>query len=96
MDNNHRDLNQEALDHAYGTSPKELAKQKEESEKLASIIVSTFESENGQACLEWLEETYFNQVSHTVGDSHSTAFKEGSRFVVLTIKSLINQASNKG
>lgn len=54
-----------------------------------------FRSQFGNEFMSWLEDTYYNQISHTKGDSHQTAFLEGGRDVVFDIKKRIEKYGSK-
>ena len=52
----------------------------------------TFGSESGERVLEDLKKRCgFNMTTHIKGDSHESAFLEGSRAVVLFIKNMLNK-----
>lgn len=64
-------------------------------------MADMFKSQFGKEFMEWLDLTYFNQISHNRGDSHQTAFNEGGRDVVFDIKKRIekygrNQTTDAG
>lgn len=86
-----RDLNQEALDGIYG-SKEDQAKEAEAERRLNSLYINTFSTESGAALLTHMDEL-FGQISHTPGDPYHTAYREGQRSVVLHIKQIINQAN---
>lgn len=44
---------------------------------------------------ELTNECYFNDVSFVIGDSHSTAFNEGKRYVLLHILDMISASKKK-
>ena len=53
---------------------------------------TTFGSEGGQRVLEDLKKRCsFNSTTHIKGDSHESAYLEGSRSVVLFINNMINK-----
>lgn len=53
---------------------------------------TTFGSESGQRVLEDLKKRCsFNSTTHIKGDSHESAYLEGSRSVVLFINNMINK-----
>ncbi len=53
---------------------------------------TTFGSESGQRVLEDLKKRCsFNTTTHIKGDSHESAYLEGSRSVVLFINNMINK-----
>jgi hypothetical protein len=52
----------------------------------------TFESENGKKVLEDLEKRCsYHTTTHIKGDSHESAFLEGTRSVILFIKNMLNK-----
>ena len=52
----------------------------------------TFGSESGQRVLDDLERRCsFHHTTHVKGDSHESAFLEGSRSVVLFVKNMLNK-----
>ena len=51
-----------------------------------------FESDNGKKVLEDLEKRCsYHTTTHIKGDSHESAFLEGTRSVVLFIKNMLNK-----
>nr|BAR32398.1 hypothetical protein [uncultured Mediterranean phage uvMED] len=53
---------------------------------------TTFGSESGQRVLEDLKKRCsFNSTTHIKGDSHESAYLEGSRSVVLFVNNMINK-----
>ena len=53
---------------------------------------TTFGSESGQRVLDDLKKRCsFNSTTHIKGDSHESAYLEGSRSVVLFINNMINK-----
>lgn len=45
-----------------------------------------FETIDGKAVLEYLENKYYNKRTYSKGDAHHTSFREGQRDVVLEIR----------
>jgi|TARA_R100000329_G_C7463936_1_gene163404 acyl-CoA-binding protein len=64
-------------------------------EDLKQLIISykqVFTSDHGKKVLEDLEKRCsFNATTHVKGDSHESAFLEGTRSVVLFIKNMLNK-----
>ena len=53
---------------------------------------TTFGSESGQRVLDDLKKRCsFNSTTHIKGDSHESAYLEGSRSVVLFVNNMINK-----
>lgn len=51
-----------------------------------------FESDNGKKVLEDLEKRCsYHTTTHIKGDSHESAFLEGTRSVILFIKNMLNK-----
>ena len=64
----------------------------EDLKQLAVAYKQVFESDNGQKVLEDLEKRCsFYTTTHVKGDSHESAFLEGTRSVVLFIKNMLNK-----
>lgn len=64
----------------------------EDLKQLAVAYKQVFESDNGQKVLEDLEKRCsFYTTTHIKGDSHESAFLEGTRSVVLFIKNMLNK-----
>lgn len=61
-------------------------------EQLMIAYKQVFESDNGKKVLEDLEKRCsYHSTTHIKGDSHESAFLEGTRSVVLFIKNMLNK-----
>ena len=61
-------------------------------EQLIIAYKQVFESDNGKKVLEDLEKRCsYHTTTHIKGDSHESAFLEGTRSVVLFIKNMLNK-----
>ena len=61
-------------------------------EQLNIAYKQVFESDNGKKVLEDLEKRCsYHSTTHIKGDSHESAFLEGTRSVVLFIKNMLNK-----
>ena len=61
-------------------------------EQLIIAYKQVFESDNGKKVLEDLERRCgYHTTTHIKGDSHESAFLEGTRSVVLFIKNMLNK-----
>jgi|TARA_R100001082_G_scaffold31901_1_gene16381 acyl-CoA-binding protein len=61
-------------------------------EQLNIAYKQVFESDNGKKVLEDLEKRCsYHTTTHIKGDSHESAFLEGTRSVVLFIKNMLNK-----
>ena len=61
-------------------------------EQLNIAYKQVFESDNGKKVLEDLEKRCsFHTTTHIKGDSHESAFLEGTRSVILFIKNMLNK-----
>lgn len=81
----------EELDAAGQTPDIRAVEQKRED--LARLCLRVFGTEDGQAMLEWLRQTYVNVPIAVPGtDSSHAFFAEGCRNVVRDIEARINQA----
>ena len=61
-------------------------------EQLMIAYKQVFESDNGKKVLEDLEKRCsFHTTTHVKGDSHESAFLEGTRSVILFIKNMLNK-----
>jgi len=49
----------------------------------------TFDTIDGKAVLEYLENKYYHQRTYSKGDSYHTAFREGQRDVILKIRKTV-------
>ena len=60
--------------------------------QLTIAYKQVFESDNGKKVLEDLEKRCsYHSTTHIKGDSHESAFLEGTRSVVLFIKNMLNK-----
>jgi acyl-CoA-binding protein len=60
--------------------------------QLNLVYKQVFESDNGKKVLEDLEKRCsYHTTTHIKGDSHESAFLEGTRSVVLFIKNMLNK-----
>ena len=60
--------------------------------QLNLVYKQVFESDNGKKVLEDLEKRCsYHSTTHIKGDSHESAFLEGTRSVVLFIKNMLNK-----
>ena len=60
--------------------------------QLTIAYKQVFESDNGKKVLEDLEKRCsYHNTTHIKGDSHESAFLEGTRSVVLFIKNMLNK-----
>ena len=60
--------------------------------QLTIAYKQVFESDNGKKVLEDLEKRCsYHTTTHIKGDSHESAFLEGTRSVVLFIKNMLNK-----
>ena len=61
-------------------------------EQLNIAYKQVFESDNGKKVLEDLEKRCsYHTTTHIKGDSHESAFLEGTRSVILFIKNMLNK-----
>ncbi len=63
-----------------------------ERDEIVVAYGQTFSTPEGKIVLDDLRRSYQQKSSHVPGDSHSTAFKEGCRSVVLDIMFLMAEA----
>jgi hypothetical protein len=69
----------------------DVIKTKEEVLKTIAQYKELFNSDVGKIVLEDLKKRCFvNQTTFTAGDAYHTAFKEGKRYVILQILSMLN------
>jgi len=54
-----------------------------EAEQKAAILKRVFSGPDGDKAYDLLYAEFADRTSHVIGDSHSTAFNEGQRSVVL-------------
>ena len=54
-------------------------------------VADMLRTHTGQEFMNWMEETYFNQISYSRNDPHHTSFMEGGRDVVFDIKKRIEK-----
>ena len=60
--------------------------------QLNLVYKQVFESDNGKKVLEDLEKRCsYHTTTHIKGDSHESAFLEGTRSVILFIKNMLNK-----
>ena len=60
--------------------------------QLTIAYKQVFESDNGKKVLEDLEKRCsYHSTTHIKGDSHESAFLEGTRFTVLFINNMLNK-----
>ena len=91
VDQKVRDINAEALEAVYGDTEKAEQQFKDEIKHFEAIITNTFNTDWGEQCLEWMEESFEKRLSFDPNNARQTDFNEGCRHVVLTIKAFLNQ-----
>ena len=65
---------------------------KDDLKQLIIAYKQVFESDDGKKVLEDLEKRCgFHTTTHIKGDSHESAFLEGTRSVILFIKNMLNK-----
>ena len=65
---------------------------KDDLKQLVIAYKQVFESDHGKKVLEDLEKRCsYHSTTHIKGDSHESAFLEGTRSVILFIKNMLNK-----
>lgn len=59
--------------------------------QLKTDYQSAFDTKEGKRVLDDLKSAYYHRSSHTKGDPHETAFREGQRSVIIRIINLIKE-----
>jgi len=50
---------------------------------------SIFESSDGKVLMKYWDDVYMNELSYVKGDTHETAFREGTKDMIFDIKKRI-------